>query len=88
MVEYRDIYGVYGQLLDEKGKENILEVVDSLQKNNYNFNASSKELYIHKNTLVFRFNKIRELLGVNPMQQVADRDFLEYLHYFIKNNRT
>ena len=88
MVEYRDIYGVYEQLLDEKGRENILEVVESLQKNNYNFNASSKELYIHKNTLVFRFNKIRELLGVNPMQQVADREFLEYLHYFVKNNRT
>lgn len=87
MVEYRDIYGVYEQLLDDKGRENILDVVESLQKNNYNFNASSKELYIHKNTLVFRFNKIRELLGVNPMQQVADREFLEYLHYCIKNNR-
>ena len=23
MVEYRDIYGVYEQLLDEKGRENI-----------------------------------------------------------------
>lgn len=87
MVEYRDIYGIYDCLIDEKGKENMIEVVESLQRNNYNFNVSSRELYVHKNTLVFRFNKIRELLGVNPIQQVADREFLEYLHYFIKYNR-
>lgn len=87
MVEYRDIYEVFAQTIDDKNKENFIEVVDSLQKNNYNFNASSRELYIHKNTLVFRFNKIRELLGINPMQQVYDREFLEYLHFFLKNSR-
>ena len=87
MVEYRDIYGVYDKMMDEKTRENFLEITEILQKNNYNFNISSKELYVHKNTLVFRFNKIRELLGVNPMQQVSDREFLEYLHYFMKNNK-
>ena len=87
MVEYRDIYGVYEQMMDEKTRENFLEITESLQKNNYNFNISSRELFVHKNTLVFRFNKIREFLGVNPMQQVADREFIEYLHYFLKNSK-
>lgn len=87
MVEYRDIYGIYEKLMDDKTRENFLEIIESLQKNNYNFNVSSRELYVHKNTLVFRFNKIREFLGVNPMQQVADREFLEYLHYFMKSSK-
>lgn len=87
LMEYRDIFGVYEELMDHKVKDNFIQVIESLHRNNYNFNASSKELYIHKNTLVFRYNKIREMLDVNPMQQVCDREFLEYLEYYIRNNR-
>lgn len=85
LVEYRDIYDVYAHLIDQKASKDFLEVIYSLQKNSYNFNTSSKQLFIHKNTLVFRFNKIKELLGVNPMQRAEDRDFLEYLYYYMKN---
>ncbi len=87
LVEYRDIYQVYDHLMDEKTQKDFIEIIDSLQKNNYNFNASSKQLYVHKNTLVFRFNKIKKLLGVNPMQQVEDREFLSYLYYYMKNRK-
>lgn len=38
-----------------------------MKKNNYNIVASSKELYIHKNTLAFQFNKIRDRLDRNPI---------------------
>ena len=64
--------------------ESYGEIVGILERNNYNLVASSKELYIHKNTLIFRLNKIRDFLGLNPIQNAGDRAFMDFLSYYIE----
>lgn len=41
-------------------------------KNDGSINLTSKELYIHKNTLQYRLKKIKELTGYDPRKL---RDF-------------
>lgn len=82
--ELFNIYHVFAQLLDEKTKRDYIEIIESLQKNNYNLSESSKKLFIHKNTLIFRLNKIRERFDMNPLQKQRDRMFLQYLCYFLE----
>lgn len=72
-------------LLDKKFIANYTELIDTLKENNYNMVTSSKALYVHKNTLAFRLDKIKQALNMNPIQVDRDRDFMEYLQYYLKN---
>lgn len=77
---------VCNQFVHEK-KASIVELIETLSRNNYNLNDSSKELFVHKNTLIFRYNKIKDLFDVNPIQSTADREFLDWLVQYLKVNR-
>ena len=73
--------------MSDSQKDSAVDLVDALSRNNYNLNDSSRELFIHKNTLIFRFNKIKDLFNVNPIQNTADREFLNWLTQYFKKNR-
>ena len=38
-------------------------------------------LHIHKNTLVYRLDKIREVLNMNPLVNNTEREFMECFYY-------
>lgn len=80
--EFYKVFNVFDELLDEKTKENIVELVGPLHRNNYNLIETSQALYIHRNTLVFRLNRVKHCLGINPMKEEKDRAFLSYLNTF------
>lgn len=82
--ELWSIYHVFAKLLDSRTQREYIEVIEKLQENNYNLSESSKKLYIHKNTLIFRLNKIRECFDMNPLQQQRDRVFLQHLCRYLK----
>jgi len=84
IMELHGIFNVFHNVLDTDFKEGFVETIDILNKHNYNLVESSRDLYVHKNTLIFRFNKIRELLGVNPMQKANERELLKYLSFYFK----
>jgi carbohydrate diacid regulator len=83
MLELNGIYQAVLPLLDEEMIENYQNTVSVLAHNNYNLVASSKELYLHKNTLVFRLNKIRDFLHLDPIKNASDREFMNYLNYYL-----
>lgn len=83
LIEIHKIFGLFANQLTNDMQENILETIGTLEKNNYNLNTSSKELFIHKNTLIFRFNKIKKYFDINPVQVPSDRNFISYLHYYL-----
>lgn len=87
IIELNRIYAAMCDQLDEETKDSIIEMLDTLHRNNYNLNESSKELFIHKNTLIFRYNKIKSLFHKNPIQSTADRDFFSWLVLYLKKNR-
>ncbi|MDG5786167.1 sugar diacid recognition domain-containing protein [Evansella sp. AB-P1] len=79
---YDDIFSVYNELFSNEEKKQIAETVEVLRKNNYNVVSSSKELYIHRNTLLFRINKLKEALNIDPIANAAHREFLNELAYY------
>lgn len=81
--EFHRIYNAIAENIDEEQTRRIIETLDTLQRHNYNMNTASQELNIHKNTLIFRFNKIKKEFHINPVQNAADREFIEYLVYYL-----
>ncbi|SNS85780.1 carbohydrate diacid regulator [Anaerovirgula multivorans] len=79
---YDNIFSVYDTLFSEEDKNQISETVEVLRKNNYNIVSSAKVLYIHRNTLLFRLNKIKDVLNIDPIANAADREFLNELAYY------
>ena len=84
LVELYKIFNVFEELPEEM-KKNIVEIGGSLKRSNYNMVTSSQELCLHKNTLAFRFEKIRTILNLNPIKNHQDREMFQYLQYYLKN---
>ena len=76
MQELRKIYHIYEKRLPEKLRRTLTETALMLQKHNFNFSRAAEELYVHKNTLVYRYNQIRELMGIDPVNSAEDRMLL------------
>lgn len=69
------------ELLD---KPEISETIKALTKNNMNIAETAKELYVHRNTVLFRINKIKELFDIDPLHQDRDRLILRLIDFYIK----
>lgn len=83
--ELNGIYDSIAGLMTPSMKQNFEELFSSLKRNNYNLVQASNELHMHKNTLVFRLDKYRDLFMMNPMQYSSDRDFFDsFISYFKK----
>lgn len=87
MNELQWMFGSYEQELSDEFKQSFLEIAGSLIKTNYNLVAASKELFVHKNTLLYRYNKIKDIFNINPIEFSQDRFFMEALYcYLIKEH--
>ena len=84
--EMRGILSVYDHALGQDNKESIRKMAGVLQKNDFNLVKSSEELYLHKNTLVFRINKLRSALGINPFQSGNDKLLMTCLYHYLKEH--
>lgn len=82
MKVYDDIFSVYDSIFSEEDKKVLAETVEVLVKNNYNVVNSAKELFIHRNTLLFRLNKMKETLNIDPIANASDREFFNELAYY------
>lgn len=83
---YDDIFSIYKKQFNEQERKSIADMVGILSKNNYNIVNSAKDLYIHRNTLLFRLNKIKEELNIDPISNAADREFLNEIAYYFRIN--
>ncbi|HBE86333.1 MAG TPA: hypothetical protein DDW53_14450 [Lachnoclostridium sp.] len=61
-----------------------MEIAGALIKTNYNLVTASKELFVHKNTLLYRYNKVKDILNINPIESSSDRFFLEAFYSFLR----
>lgn len=82
-IELHKIFHVFSANYSSRFIEQLIQHMDVLHENNYNFQQSSKQLFIHKNTLAFRLDKIREQLGADPIQSLKDRELIESLCYYL-----
>ncbi len=53
------------ELISEAWDDKMVETVQSLFDNNLNLSVTSRELYTHRNTLVYRLDKIKKISGLD-----------------------
>jgi len=60
---------ILAPLIDSNNKSAnyyLIKTLDVLFKNNLNISKCARELFIHRNTMLFRLEKIQKLTGLNP----------------------
>ena len=75
-------FNVFLSSLPAHLRDEYVTTFSALIKNNYNLKESSKDLYVHNNTLTYRYNKLKNLLNINPILSASDRDFCRTLYLF------
>ena len=81
--ELHRIFNVYESEIGEDRKKQFVEMIKALEETNYNLSETAVKLYIHKNTLVYRYNKMKDYLGVDPMGSMDGREFLSLLFMYL-----
>ena len=66
--------------------EYLPDLIQTLEDCNYNFNQASQKMFIHKNTIGFRLDKVKSCLNINPVKNPKDRDFLNNFLYYVKQH--
>ena len=84
LTELQVAYYTIEKNLGEKFLESFKEIVEALREANYNLNEASKRMHVHKNTLVYRLDKIREALNVDPIGNNNDREFINNFYHYLK----
>lgn len=81
---------IYGDTIPEEIDPEILTTVDKFLENNLNVSETSRQLYIHRNTLVYRIEKLEKAVGLDMRVFEDALTFkiatmvLEYLKYLEK----
>ena len=81
--ELQRIFHIYGKEMTPDVKEQFVEMTKALEETNYNLSETARKLFVHKNTLVYRYNKIKDLLGIDPLESPDDRAFMEMLYLYL-----
>lgn len=59
------LHEVFAENQQELLDEEMLATVDKLFENNLNISETARQLYIHRNTLVYRLERIQKILGLD-----------------------
>jgi len=81
--ELQRIFHIYDDMLGESDKKQLAEIAGALEDTNYNLTEASARLFLHKNTLVYRYNRMKDILGIDPMTSPDDRKFVELLYNYL-----
>ena len=65
--ERERLYGEYGvdSMAEIFSNEELMRTVDCFLQNGMNVCLASRKLYMHRNTLMYRLNKIRRVCGLD-----------------------
>ena len=85
--ELHRIFNVYDSETPEERKAQFVEMIRALEETNYNLSEAAGKLYIHKNTLIYRYNRMKEFLGVDPLESMEGREFLGLLLVYLAQKR-
>ena len=89
LVPMRDMQQIFRFLekqLPEKKKRSYMEMLEVLLQTNFNFSRAAERLYLHKNTLVYRYNNMKDFFGMDPMISSSDRAFLGSFLSYLKRS--
>ncbi len=71
----------YDKLMAVNG---MAETLVAMYQNNMNMSQCAKNMFLHRNTILFRLNRIKELLDLDPAEQIGDRIYWYLFAEYIK----
>lgn len=83
--ELQQIFNVFSLKLPETFKNNYTEIIGSLVKNNFNIQKASQQVFMHKNTFTYRYNKIRDYLNIDHQNSMEEKWLLICLYLYLNN---
>ena len=63
-----------------------VKTIQALVENNMDLVSSAEDLFIHRNTMVFRLNQLKKSLNLNPLHKDNDRFKLILLYHYYRKN--
>ncbi len=86
--ELRGIYKIFKEQLEDKEIDNYITTISALSAANYNLTESSRLIHVHKNTMIYRLDKLRNMFGLNPILEQSDREFMVNLCEYLVKTKT
>lgn len=83
---YSEAFSAFHHLFEEPEKKVVVETIRALMDNNFNIVKASQEIPVHRNTIIFRVNKLKDMLNIDPFSNSMDREFLTELSYFLEKS--
>ncbi len=87
-IPFSDFYGVFSvfdEFLDEKMRSIVIDTLIVLFKSNMNITHAAKMLGIHRNTMMFRIEKVKEIFGLDPVHSESNGQFLFLLAHYLSH---
>ncbi len=81
--ELQRAFYVYRRHISPEKLRSYVEIIGALMRTNYNFGKAAELLFVHKNTLVYRYNAMKANLTVDPLTSAEDRAFLEAFYAYL-----
>ena len=79
--ELHRVFYLYNHQIKGEERKQITDTVGAMIETNFNLTEAAKKLFIHKNTMMYRYNKIKDMLDVDPIRNSSDRSFLTLLYH-------
>lgn len=83
--ELHQIFNVFHSNLSKEFKQNYIEIIGSLIKCNFNIQNAAQQLFMHKNTFTYRYNKIRDKLNIDHQSSMEEKWLLIFLYLYLNN---
>ena len=84
--ELQNIFQLFEKHIPKEKLLLYMQCLGVLIRTNFNFGKAADELFIHKNTLVYRYNKLKELMNMDPLASASDRSFLGSFYLYLERN--
>ncbi len=83
--DFSCIFEAFTQYEPESFWMDYVSIITAMNRHQNNMIKSSEALHMHKNTLAYRYNQIRNQLALNPLQSAADDFFTAELCHYLQN---
>lgn len=64
--------------------EEFRTIAGALIANNMNYGQAADSLFVHKNTIVFRMNKLKNILALDPYKSTSHMSLFHYIYYYLQ----
>lgn len=83
----RDLEMISRNFTDQiKNKKDLIETIVVMSRSNMSLKKASEVLLVHRNTVIYRMNKIKEILKLDPLNNQIDRVKFHIISIILSNN--